>query len=50
MNRLRNQPVQNLKADILYCLDTSGKTDEEKLEVIEEIRKILRERGLYSRQ
>lgn len=44
MKRLRNPPVQNLKSDILYRLDTSGMTDEEKLKIIEEIRKILRER------
>ncbi len=44
IDRLKPQMVRALKYDILYRLDISGKTDREKLEVIEEIRGILRHR------
>ena len=44
IKRLRNPPARNLKAEILYRLDISGKPDKEKLETVEEIREILQER------
>jgi hypothetical protein len=50
IKRLRNPPARNLKAELLYRLDVSGKSDKEKLEVVEEIREILRERVKDKRQ
>ncbi len=44
MKRLRNQPAKNLMSDILYRLDCSGKTDQEKLDAIKKAEKILKSR------
>lgn len=44
IDRLKPQIVQTLKSDLLYRLDASGKTDEEKMDIIEDIRGILRQR------
>jgi hypothetical protein len=44
IDRLKPRIARTLKSDILYRLDTSGKTDSEKLKIIEEVRSILLER------
>ena len=44
MDRLKPQYTINITSDILYRLDSSDKTNEEKLVIIDKVRKIISNR------